>query len=234
LIPLIEFLLCGCFEMRMNWRSAMHNSLKSPWNGVLRAVHGALKTLMCALIGLAAAPYVQSQALTQVHVQATCPVAQLMGLADEEGNIFLELPATRETCAARDKLMRENAVLARPGMPLYVAAATAGGMALSCVNQPFWVLDSQGRGREITLDRVAAIRRDDALDGKSEMKGACWYVTHAPTKGGHPAAAADVMAEESQWLLARPAISAIPLRMQQPLVDNWAQGTLATQPAARA
>jgi hypothetical protein len=154
-----------------------------------------------------------------------CAVPILMGFSDEEGNAFIELPLGKTACDARARLIAAHRSLARPGQPLYMNTLPAGAArepaaSPACLKALSVLAEGTGKILTNSFDRFAVIPREAALDGKSELKGACWYATHAPRKAGQPVAAHEVRAEEAQWLIAFPgqppaAIHAVP--------DTWQQ-----------
>jgi len=132
------------------------------------------------LCGLAGAGLIQAQGQAQGAAQ------WWIGFVDTRNHAFLELPATREACAARAAAFRRAPQL--PGTLLAGdlkpdAFVPAGARLL------FGVSDQRGRYVERVLPRVAAIARDDEHE-----QGACWYLAEAGTEAPGYVAEEDTLA----------------------------------------
>ena len=109
-----------------------------------------------------------------------------IGFVDTRNHAFLELPASREACAAREAVFKRapqvpGTVLAGPFKP--DAFVPPGARLL------FGVTDLRGRYVERVLPRVAAIARDD-----EHQQGACWYFAEAGTEASGYVAEEDTLA----------------------------------------
>jgi hypothetical protein len=172
-----------------------------------------------------------------------CGQPLLMGFVDDDGNAFVELPAALASCESRGTLLAANRAFATVGQPMYAtelppptkgapsakAADTRAALPAAlaaCQSALTNVADGTGQARPLRTERLALIARDASVEGKGELKGACWYATHAPSKNGQPVPASEVKAEEAQWLIAQPGKPAPKVR---PLVDNWQQFDMAPE-----
>ncbi|MDB5805416.1 MAG: hypothetical protein JWN73_2738 [Betaproteobacteria bacterium] len=117
--------------------------------------------LLCGLVGASAA---QAQGAAQWWI----------GFVDTRNHAFLELPATREACAAREAALKRA--------PQAAGTLLAGALKPEAFVPPgarllFGVSDLRGRYVERVLPRVAAIARADERE-----QGACWYLAEAGTE----------------------------------------------------
>ena len=124
--------------------------------------------------------------LVGVSAQAQGAVQWWIGFVDTRNHAFLELPASREACAAREAAFKR--------------APQAAGTVLASAQKPdafvppgarllFGVSDLRGRYVERVLPRVAAIARDD-----EHQQGACWYFAEAGTEAPGYVAEEDTLA----------------------------------------
>jgi hypothetical protein len=136
-----------------------------------RAVSGLL--LLCGLAGNGVA-------------QVPGAAQWWIGFVDTRNHAFLELPVSREACAAREAAFKRA--------PQAAGTVLAGALKPDAFVPPgarllFGVSDLRGRYVERVLPRVAAIARDD-----EHQQGACWYFAEAGTEAPGYVAEEDTLA----------------------------------------
>lgn len=131
--------------------------------------------LLCGLAGT-----------TLAQGQAQGAAQWWIGFVDTRNHAFLELPATREACTAREAALKR--------VPQAAGTLFNGSLKPEAFVPPgahllFGVSDLRGRYVERVLPRVAAIARADERE-----QGACWYLVEAGTEAAGYVAEEDVLA----------------------------------------